>query len=92
MPPRSKEGDIKKAYYKLAQKYHPDKAPGNKAFEEKFKMISAAYEVLKDADQRKMYDQLREAAHNPGAESGFAESGGGGPSSNYEYETFRQAK
>ena len=48
VPPRSKEVDIKKAYYKLAQIYHPDKAHGNKAFEEKFKSISAAYEVLKD--------------------------------------------
>ncbi len=48
MPPRSKDSDIKKAYYKLAQKYHPDKAPGDKKAEEKFKQISAAYEVLKD--------------------------------------------
>jgi DnaJ-class molecular chaperone len=48
VPPRSKDSDIKKAYYKLAQKYHPDKAPGDKKAEEKFKQISAAYEVLKD--------------------------------------------
>lgn len=54
--PRSSEKDLKKAYYKLAQKYHPDKSEGNKVFEEKFKSINAAYEVLKDADQRQMYD------------------------------------
>lgn len=48
MSPRTQENDIKKSYYKLAQKYHPDKAGGNKDFEEKFKRISAAYEVLKD--------------------------------------------
>ena len=52
VPPRSKDTDIKKAYYKLAQKYHPDKAEGNKQFEEKFKAISAAYDILKDPDQR----------------------------------------
>jgi preprotein translocase subunit Sec63 len=46
--PRSKDTDIKKAYYKLAQKYHPDKAQGDKTFEDKFKQINSAYEVLKD--------------------------------------------
>jgi molecular chaperone DnaJ len=56
VPPRSKDTEIKKAYYKLAQKYHPDKAPGNKAYEEKFKCISAAYDVLKDESQRGVYD------------------------------------
>jgi molecular chaperone DnaJ len=63
--PRSKGTDIKKAYYKLAQKYHPDKAQGNKTYEEKFKQISSAYEVLKDEGQRSLYDQLREVEHNP---------------------------
>ena len=48
VPPRSKDADIKKAYYKLAQKCHPDKAPGDKAAEERFKAINGAYEVLKD--------------------------------------------
>jgi DnaJ-class molecular chaperone len=54
--PRSKESELKKAYYKLAQKYHPDKSDGNKAHEEKFKTINAAYEVLKDENQRQIYD------------------------------------
>ena len=68
VPPRSTEQDIKKAYYKLAQKYHPDKAGAdNKAFEEKFKQVSGAYEILKNKEQRDMYDMLREAAHNPSA-------------------------
>ena len=45
------QSDIKKAYRKLAVKYHPDKTPGDTAAEEKFKEISEAYEVLGDEDQ-----------------------------------------
>jgi len=52
--------DIKKAFRKLAVKYHPDKNPGNKAAEEKFKEISEAHEVLGDAEKRKKYDELGE--------------------------------
>lgn len=50
--------DIKKKYRKLAVQYHPDKNPGNKAAEEKFKTITEAYEVLGDAKKRKQYDEL----------------------------------
>ena len=48
--------DIKKTYRKLAVKYHPDKNPGDKAAEEQFKKISAAYSVLGDEDKRRQYD------------------------------------
>lgn len=50
--------EISKAFKKLARKYHPDLNPGDKTAEEKFKEINEAYEVLKDDQKRKMYDQL----------------------------------
>lgn len=52
------EKDIKKAYRELARKHHPDKNPGDKKAEERFKLINEAYEVLSDADKRAKYDQL----------------------------------
>ena len=53
------QDDIKKAYRKLAKKYHPDANPGNKAAENRFKEVSEAYDVLSDAKKRAQYDQMR---------------------------------
>jgi curved DNA-binding protein len=52
------QDEIKKAYKKLAVKFHPDKNPGDKKAEERFKEITEAYEVLGDADKRRKYDRL----------------------------------
>jgi curved DNA-binding protein len=67
----SSEDEIKKTYRKLAMKYHPDRNPGNKQAEEKFKEISEAYAVLSDKEKRAQYDRLGDARFNQ--QSGFRE-------------------
>ena len=59
------EDEIKKAYKKMARKYHPDLNPGDKSAEEKFKEVNEAYEVLSDADKRARYDQYGHAGVDP---------------------------
>jgi molecular chaperone DnaJ len=58
--------DIKKAYRKLARKYHPDVNPGKKEAEERFKEISLAHDVLSDPEKRKLYDEFGEEGLQPG--------------------------
>ena len=69
---------IKKAYRKQAVKYHPDKNPGNKEAEEKFKQISEAYQVLKDSKKREAYDRFGHAAFKQGGMGNASSSGSAG--------------
>lgn len=59
------EDEIKKAYKKMARKYHPDLNPGDKTAEDKFKEVNEAYEVLSDADKKARYDQYGHAGVDP---------------------------
>lgn len=71
---QASDADIKKAYRKLAMKYHPDKNPNNKAAEEKFREIAGAYEILSDAQKRAAYDRYGNAAFEQpqGGGAGFS--------------------
>ena len=71
------QDEIKKAYRKLAIKYHPDKNPDNPEAEQKFKDAAEAYEVLSNAEKRQKYDRFGHQAFGQGAGGGF---GGGGMS------------
>lgn len=68
------EDDIKKAYRKIAIKYHPDRNPGNKEAEEKFKEAAEAYDVLHDPQKRQQYDQF--GFNGPAGSGGFGGAGG----------------
>ncbi|MGR5499565.1 DnaJ C-terminal domain-containing protein [Vibrio sp. DNB22_10_4] len=72
------EKDIKKAYKRLAMKYHPDKNPGDTAAEASFKEVKEAYEVLTDTNKRRQYDQFGHAAFEGGGFGGHGGHGGHG--------------
>jgi len=74
----SSADEIKKAYRKTAMQYHPDRNPGDKAAEDKFKEAAEAYEVLSDVDKKAKYDRYGHQAFGPGT------SGGGFHNSNMD--------
>src|SRR6516162_5727621 len=71
VPRNATEAEIKKAYRRLAMKYHPDRNPNDREAEERFKEAKEAYEVLSEANKRAVYDQYGHA--------GIEASRGGGP-------------
>ena len=72
------EEELKKSYRKLAMKFHPDRNPGNKDSEEKFKEAKEAYEMLTDAKKREAYDRFGHAGVDPNAGGGFGGGQGAG--------------
>ncbi|MCH5218555.1 MAG: molecular chaperone DnaJ [Muribaculaceae bacterium] len=75
VPKSATDDEIKKAYRKMAIKYHPDKNPGDKEAEEKFKEAAEAYDVLSDSEKRQKYDRF---GHGMGAGNPFGGGAGGG--------------
>src|SRR5437868_6755237 len=77
VPRGASEDDIRKAYRKLARKYHPDLNPGDKAAEDRFKNVQEAYDILRDAKKREMYDQFGFYSENGPPPGGGGPFGGG---------------
>jgi molecular chaperone DnaJ len=87
VPKNATAAEIKKAYRKLAQQFHPDANPGNKDAEDRFKEISSAYDVVGDAEKRKSYDQVREMATSGYGPGGAGPTGWPGGPGAVHYET-----
>ena len=88
------EKEIKRAYRKLAKKYHPVMNPGDKQAEQKFKEITEAYNVLSDEEKKKLYDQYGFAAFEEGFGQGGFDQGGfkqGGAGSGFGSGGFRSS-
>jgi curved DNA-binding protein len=84
VPAGATEDDIKKAYRKLARQHHPDRNPGDKTAEGKFKEVQEAYDIVGDAEKRKKFDQFGYAAFHPNMAGGpwSGQQGGG----NYQFD------
>lgn len=85
------QDEVKRAYRKLAVKYHPDKNPGDAQAEKEFKKVSEAYEILGDENKRRMYDQYGESAFAAGAGGAGGFPGGGFSSMEEALRTFMGA-
>src|SRR5437763_1025741 len=86
VPRKSSADEVRRAYKKLARKYHPDVNPGDKAAEEKFKRVQEAFDILGDSKKRQMYDQFGFYS-----DSGFAPpppGGGGNQGQQFDFSGF----
>ena len=83
----AKPEEIKKAYRRLARKYHPDVNPGDKAAEERFKLMSEAHDVLSDPKKRSVYDRFGQYSENlaDAAARGAGPSSGGRTSPGFDF-------
>ncbi len=84
----AKADEIKKAYRRLARKYHPDVNPNDKSAEDKFKEIQEAYDILSDEKKRKVFDRFGYYADNLDINSSYSSGGSGGGSSNFDFSGF----
>src|SRR5947207_3018001 len=90
VPRKADTEEIRKAYRKLARKYHPDLNPGDKSSEERFKNVQEAYDVLSDAKKRPMYDQFGFYSENgyTGAGAPGSQGNAGGRGSQFDFSGF----
>src|SRR2546429_9931894 len=85
----AKPDEIKKAYRRLARKYHPDVNPGDKSAEERFKLITEAHDVLSDEKKRKVYDRFGQYSDNLAeAAARGATPGAGRSTGGFDFEGF----
>lgn len=80
---------IKRAYRKLAKKYHPDMNPGDKQAEQKFKEVTEAYNVLSDTEKKKLYDQYGFAAFEEGSGNPYGAGGQNGTRRRFSWRLWR---
>lgn len=85
IPKSADEKEIKRAYRKLAKKYHPDTNPGDQYAEQQFKEITEAYNILSDNEKRKLYDQFGFAAFDGSMEAGQQQNSTGGWAGGFDF-------